>query len=175
LTFAGILASLLLCGCASAPPASARIEVPGDAVFRNISVHAESAGGGVLVIDLDATIGDRKEIAARVRETAIGNETVNESRIIGYRDQEICEGNVCRIVKVPEYADVETFTAVLGRFEIQPPRLVLDSDLTASVTVTLRNPDKANQSFLLAVSLIVTDADGVGTLEIDVESADFLR
>lgn len=161
-----VLASLVLWGCSSLPPTTMEHQAPGSVVVRGLRVETTMMERGCLSISVVNQSDLPAEVAARVPSTAVGMTRQTEQRIVGYRDETVCEGETCTLVKVPIYEETSSDQPLYGRFSVQPERLVLAPEETRSILVTLLDPEASHTGFQLMVLLTVSDADGAETLKI---------
>ncbi len=157
---------ILLWGCASLPPITVEHQAPGDVMIRGLRVETTMMERGCLSITVVNQSDLPAEVAARVPMTVVGMTRQTESRIVGYRDETVCIGETCTLVKVPINEETTIDQPVYGRFSLQPERLVLAPEETRGILVTLLDPGTSHTGFTLTVLLTVSDADGAETLKI---------
>ena len=151
------------------------LEAPGEIPFDEASVSAEMTGNGILTLGIWNDSSVKKEITIDVSPIVIGRETVVSRELTGYRDETVCEGDVCRLERVPIYKEVRSENATYGFFEAVPARLNLEGNAGSTVAVRLKNRDQASIPFLLSVYVTFRDGSGTDTLRIDCSSSELLR
>jgi hypothetical protein len=172
--FASVTLFLLVLGCATSPRIDRWLEAPGRAALGEMSVAAE-IGDGAVVIRLENSSATSKDVRIRVPQTVIGTRTVTERRQTGTSFEQVCDGDLCRMVEVPVYENVSVTSDVYGFFDIEPETLTLPPGGGATARISMRNPEAMTHEFTLTVAIVAQDAAGAETLGITAGSAGLLR
>jgi hypothetical protein len=163
------MAGVLATACVSAPPV-ARTLTPPDSASVGGLVVAATLQEDVLVLSCSSTAGEPFEAVVRVPPVVIGRFTTTVRALVGYREEIVCEGDVCRPVEVPVYEDQEQTAEVEGNFAVHPRRIVLPPGGEGAVRIRMLNPEMATDAFALIVRVHAREFPRWGSLQVDCPS-----
>jgi hypothetical protein len=165
----GVLALLVGClsACLSVPAPDATLDAPGDLSFGTARISAQTDGEDTMIITVDNDSRAPVGVAVEVPPVVIAMRTTVERTVTGYTEQTVCEGEVCRVVRVPVYADVSGETAVYADLEISSKSLSIEAGGTARVTLRLRNRGDARTPYVVSARLTVDDGEAVRVARVD--------
>lgn len=163
------LTALAITSCVSHPPVLRRIAVPGSASLGGLHVEA-AAADEALILAIGNTTTEEIETVVRVRPLVLGYRTLTDSVLVSYREEIVCEGDVCRPVQVPVYEERITHEPIEGILAVLPRRLTVSPGVTGLVRVKLMNPEDAVDAFSLAVLVYADGSRQWGSLEIECAS-----
>jgi hypothetical protein len=163
-----LLSALGACATLGAPERSERI--PFDGSWRDLDVSAAAVDG---VIEIAVTSRSAEPIRVRVvvPRTAIGRRAETERQVVGYREEVVCVGDSCRLVKVPVYREETVVRAVLAVARVAPRSFRLEPGKRAAFTVSLANAGDATGPFDLPVRLVVEAKAWRARLELRCDAA----
>jgi hypothetical protein len=165
----GVLALLVGClsACLSVPAPDATLDAPGELSLGAARISAQTDGDGAMIVTVDNGSRALFGVAIDVPLVVIAMRTTVEKTVTGYTEQTVCEGEVCRVVRVPVYADVPRETAVYADLEVSPPSLSIEAGGTARITLRLRNRADVGAPFVLSARLTVDDGEAVRVARVD--------
>jgi hypothetical protein len=167
-----VLAAPLLWSCASLRPVAV-VVAPGNLVVGSVEVSAVASD-----CSLRLTIRNGSDsplaVALLPIPPTIGSTTTVEERVVGYREETVCDGERCWVVKVPVVERTERSVAHLAELAVLPRRATIAPHDEIVAEVRLLDPAHVERAFTLVVQLRLRGGGEPYRLDVVCASAELL-